>query len=210
MADNVPITAGSGTTVGTETKTINSVAVQVQEMTLALGARDVYAASSSGRDCTGSGDGALFVDARSPIVDIAQTPTITAALYASGNALGGLLTFANAARTSGKSILVASAVISDKAKQNSNIALVLYNQTFSATTDKTAMAPSNADMLNIRGVIYFGSYTTFNANSVASVPNVGMEILLTGTSLFGQLMVIGTPTYTSTSDITVALTIVQD
>lgn len=32
MADNVPITAGSGTTVGTDERTINSVAVQVQRV----------------------------------------------------------------------------------------------------------------------------------------------------------------------------------
>lgn len=32
MADNVPITAGSGTNVGTDERTINSVAVQVQRV----------------------------------------------------------------------------------------------------------------------------------------------------------------------------------
>ncbi len=213
MADNVAITAGSGTTIGTEGTTINSVAVQVQQVKPVLGARDAYVASLSGRDASGSGDGALFIDPRLLVASIAVSPTITASsAYAAGQCLGPLMSFANAARQSGGSLLVASLNIVDADKQNAPLDLVLFGAAPTSTTDKTTFAPSKADLQKVVGVVPLGGYySTFSTNSVASVPNVNLECILNATStLTGQLVCRGTPTYTTTSSIVVTICVVQD
>jgi hypothetical protein len=212
MTDNVQITAGSGTTIGTEGTTINAVAVQVQQMKATLGTRDNYVASQSGRDVTGSGDGAAFVDPRPLTVSPTVTPTITASsAYSTGQCLGALMSFTSASRASGGSLMLMAVNLVDADKQDAAIDLVLFNSAPTATTDKTTFNPSKADLQKCVGVVNLGYYSPFSANAVAAANNIGLEILLSGTStLTGQLVLRATPTYTTTSSIVVALTILQD
>ena len=145
-------------------------------------------------------------------IEITQTPTITAGAYAAGDAVGGLLTFADAVRTNGGGGIVSKVVIIDDAAQLAPLDLVLFNQTFTATADNAAFDPTDADLQHCIGYIDIAAtdYANFNDNAVAA-KSTGLRmpypIILSGTSLFGQLVVRGAPTYAATDDLTIKLTI---
>lgn len=203
MADNVAITAGAGTSVATD----DVGGVHYQRFKLDAGADGASAPVG------GSTDRGLYVDPRAKAVRISQTPTVsTTPAYTAKDAVGGLLTFANAVRASGGSGLLQSIHVVDKGQQMANLDLVLFDATFTAPTDNAIFAPSDAELATCVGVIpiYAGDYNDFSTNSVATKPAVGLEFVLAGTSLFGALVTRGTPTYTSTSDLTVILTVLQD
>ena len=148
-------------------------------------------------------------------ITIVQTPTVTAAgAYTAGDAVGGLLTFANAGDASYSSGVIDAVIVIDKDSEDVALELHLFNVTFTATADNAAFDPSDADLANYIGYIEIGTgdYTAFNDNSVACVKNQNLQFNLVdaGTSLFGQLVTRGTPTYTATTDITVKVVIQQD
>jgi hypothetical protein len=145
-------------------------------------------------------------------VAVSQTPAITAGAYSAKDAVGGLLTFANAARTSGGAITIQQITITDLSTQAANLVLVLFDRTFTATADNAPFDPSDADMANAIAMIPIltSDYQAFADNCMATVRGVGAAMVLSGTSLFGQLMCTGTPTYGSTADLTVRLGIYQD
>lgn len=145
------------------------------------------------------------------IVAITVTPTITAGAYDAADAVGGLLTFANAAsiyRGAGRIIRVG---ITDKGNQKANLKLWLWKATFTAAADGAAFDPTDADLLNCLGYIEIpaANYMTATDNSAGSVKDCAFDFVLAtaGTSLFGQLQCVATPTYTSTSDLQITLTI---
>ena len=145
-------------------------------------------------------------------VAVSATPTITAGAYAAKDAVGGLLTFANAARTAGGVITIMSIALTDLGNQSASLVLVLFDRTFTATADNAAFDPSDADLANCVGHVPISAsdYQSFADNAAATVRNVGLQITLNGTSLFGQLMCLGTPTYGSTADLTVRLGLIRD
>lgn len=142
-----------------------------------------------------------------------QTPTITAGAYSALDAVGGLLTFANVARSSGGTVMIHTVTITDLADVKAALTLVLFDRTFTATSDNAAFDPSDADLLNIVGVVNIAAsdYADFNDNAAAVRGNLGIVATLNGTSLFGQLMLPAgsAPTYASTSDLTVKVAAVQ-
>ncbi len=148
--------------------------------------------------------------------DIHQTPVITAGAYSALDAVGGKLEFEDARTPHSNAGVIVQAHISDKGKQNALLYLVLFDQDFTPTADNDAFAVSDADLLNVVGVIEFAvaNYASFNANSFCTMGFAGVAVELPfvlvegGTSLFGQLFVkTSTPTYTSTTDLAVGLII---
>jgi len=149
----------------------------------------------------------------SPGITIAQTPTVTAGAYAAGDAVGGLLTFANAGRVSGGGGVVKTFTLIDDAGQDVTIELWLFNQTFTAMADNAAWAPSEADLENLVGIISTQESSTgwaaAGTPSAITVP-CSLRYDVTGTSLFGQLVTRGTPTFAATDDVTVKIGLLQD
>lgn len=140
---------------------------------------------------------------------ISVTPTISTGIYAAKDALGGLLTFSNAARASGGSIIIDAATLIDKDQEMVVTDLILFDQTFTASTDNNIFAPSDADLANVIGAIQFNTYQDFSTNAISSRSGLGLACKLNGTDLYGQLVTRATPTYTATSDIVVILHIRQ-
>ena len=142
---------------------------------------------------------------------LVQKPTITAGAYSAGDAVGGLLTFANAALVSGAGGFVTDMQIVDDAGQDAALELWLFDQTFTAMTDNAAWAPSEADLENLIAIITTADGAWFAAGtpSVARVECL-QRYALAATSLFGQLVTRGTPTYAATDDITVKIGVSQD
>ena len=142
---------------------------------------------------------------------LVQKPTITAGAYSAGDAVGGLLTFENAALVSGAGGFVTDMQLIDDAGQDAELELWLFDQTFTAMADNAAWAPSEADLENLIALITTddGAWFAAGTPSVARVECL-QRYALAATSLFGQLVTRGTPTYAATDDITVKIGVSQD
>ena len=141
---------------------------------------------------------------------ITQTPTLTTAAYTANDAVGTLLTFADAANRTGGGGVITDVVIVDDAGQDAELELWLFDTTFLAT-DAAAFAPAEASLHNVISIIK-STDGVWAAAGTASVNNI-KEVLrydCTGTSIFGHLVCRGTPTYTAADDLTVRIKVLQD
>lgn len=173
---------------------------------ITLGAEGVATADLDGTAARGA-----YVDPRLKVVRLQVTPTVsTTPAYTAKDAVGGLLTFSNAARVSGGTIFILSCQVMDNSQQRPDLELILFDRTFTAPTDNAIFAPTDAILLTNVGVIPIGPWYDFSTNSVAAVNNIGLECVLNGTDLFGALVTRSTPTFIATTDIVVTLTIAQD
>lgn len=210
MADNVPITAGAGTDVATD----DVGGVHYQKMKLVTSEAD----SAEGIGDTDKGTKrAIWVDPRPLLTRIQVTPTVsTTPAYSAKDAVGGVMTFANAVRVAGGSCTLDAVQLVDKGSQQKELDLILFDRTITAITDNAVFDPTDTELGYVVAVVTIGilDYRDFNDNSVAHRGGLGTPIVLNGTDLFGVLVARGSaaglPTYTSTSDIVVTLTITQD
>ncbi len=227
MVDNVSVTAGSGTSIRTD----DVGGAHVQYMKLMNGtdaASDVIpgdAANGLDVDVTRLPElpagtkliGKVGLDQTTPGttnrvavnggINISATPTITAGGYSAKDAVGGEMTFANAARTSGGSGIINSVTIIDNDDEKAGLELWLFHTTVTEAADNAPMDFSDAELATCVGVIPISAadYYSLADNGVACVRGVGLQFKCAATSLFGQLKCTGTPTYTATSDLTVVL-----
>ena len=206
MADTVQITAGSGTVIGTDEVTIGATAQHVQRVKLVDGA-------DGGTDLiAGTAARGIQVDPRFKVVRLQVTPTISTTAYAAKDNVGGLMTFAGAARASGGSCWLQSAQIVDKAQQMRELDLLLFDRSITAPTDNAVFDPTDTELGYCVARVNFNpsDYADLSDNSVAVRSNLGHQLVLNGTDLFGVLVARATPTYAATTDLVVALTILQD
>lgn len=208
MADGVAVTAGAGTLIATDDLTGDgSIGGHVQLMKLVDGAD-----GGNNRASVGSATKGLAVEPRAKLTRIVVTPVIDTAVYAAKDNVGGLLTFTDAVRSAGATGTILSAVLVDKDQERVGLDLVLFRAAITAPTNNAVFAPTDTELLDCVGHVpfYTADYADFSTNSVATKPNLSIPFDCTGTSLYGALVARGTPTYTSTSDLQVALTILQD
>ncbi len=147
-------------------------------------------------------------------VTSAQTVTASSA-YTAGNAVGGKITYANAVRVAGQGGVIQSAVLRDKAGQSAAYDLFLFDADPSSTTvtDKSAVAVNTADLAKVIGVIPISGIALGAASTMGAITASGLGLsfkLTSGTTVYGILVTRGTPTYASTSDVSVDLVILPD
>lgn len=192
MADNFEVTAG----VGTAIRAVEKSSKKHQVVVLDIG---------------GAGAESLLTD-RLPFsspggINISVTPTITAGAYSAKDAVGGMMTFANAVSGSGKSGILNTVTIIDNDDEKAPLELWLFNADPSGVADNAPMDFTDANMLKCVGIVPISSadYFSLADNGAACVRGIGLQFQCAATSLFGQLKCTGTPAYTATSDITVVL-----
>jgi hypothetical protein len=158
-----------------------------------------------------TGTNAVFVGGTS---QVQVTPAVTAAsAYATGNIVGGLITFANAVQGTVLSGVLESITLAIKSTQTATFKLYLFGSAPSTTfTDKTAPAIGTGDAAKLLDVISLsGGDSGLGANCTLYVAdNIGKSLVLAGTALYGVLTVAGTPTFTTTSDVVVTASILKD
>jgi hypothetical protein len=200
MADNVAITAGTGTSIATDD--VGGVHVQFVKLYDGTDGSTTPVVWNANRG---------FRVVETAINRFSVTPTISAsAAYTSGDAIGGLLTFANVARFSGGGARLKQVLIVDKDAARAPLDLVLFDRTFTNTADNAAFDPTDADLANVVAVVPIGTYANFNDKALGYSLQLDLPLLLNGTSLFGQLVMRGEPTYTTTSALIVILSILQE
>lgn len=127
------------------------------------------------------------------------TPTLTGAAFGAADAVGGKLTFSNATIDGINSGIIRAISLIDLSKQGIALDLVLFNADFTPTADNSPFDPSDGDMANFLCQINVaaGNYAAYNDHSSATVPNLNIPFVLTppATTLYGQIVTRGTPTY---------------
>jgi hypothetical protein len=143
---------------------------------------------------------------------ISVSPTVTAAAYATGNIVGGKMTFSAALLTAGSGVLE-SITLKIKTVQTATFTLALFdsNPTNSTWTDKTASAINAADIpFHIGNFILNGPSSVLGTETIYNLNGIGKAINAGASTLYGVLVVTGTPTFGSTTDISVVIEILQD
>lgn len=145
------------------------------------------------------------------VVPVAVTPTVDTSAYASGDDIGGKLTFTNAVCSTASSFKVQGVVVSDKSSNAVAYDLVLFSANPASTTftDQAALDIADGDLAKVLPIVNIASTDqfTFADNSVSSLSSLasGGFVTATGGTLYGALVSRGTPTYASSSDVTVTL-----
>lgn len=149
---------------------------------------------------------------------VSVTPTVDTSAYAAKDSIGGVMTFTNiTCQGSNKGQLVA-VMVSDKADNAVEYDLLTFNSSPGGTfTDQATVDPSDADLLLMNPVINIAStdHFSFNDNGFSSISSLGSRVqaynaeTLPGT-LYAVLVSRGTPTYATSSDVTVTLGIQCD
>ena len=139
------------------------------------------------------------------------TPVISAgAIYAAGDAVGGLLTFEDVCSPFEPSAIIEAAVLIDRDKESDLLQLLLFDQSVTATGDNDALDPTDADLAHLIAVINFAAadYVDLSDNSACYEQlEIPIRLVDSGTDLFGLLRSGATPTYTAVGDLTVRLVI---
>jgi len=216
MADNVQITAGTGTTVRTDD--VGS-GVQIQVVKLALGAdgAEDLLVDSGQKTMANSVPVTIASDQTFSmseyIYSISVTPTVTVGAYHANDDVGGLFTLTNAMRTSGGSGFWQSIHIIDKANQKAAFVIVLFNSSPGAATISNNVAISfSTDVTKVIRTFLVPStaYDTVGGVAFADM-NIGQVVTASGSAnLYAAVMCYGTPTYSSASDLTFTFGFVQE
>jgi len=146
----------------------------------------------------------------SKIVSIAVTPTVTVGAYSAKDVVGGLLTFANAASVYKGYGIIRKVTIKNNAMVADLLWLNLFSQAPATIADNAAYDPTDAEMLTCVGSIPIvaADYILGTDNAIATkLVEFPFTLVAGGTSLFGYLSTVATPTYAAVTDVTVTLTI---
>jgi hypothetical protein len=139
---------------------------------------------------------------------VSAAPVVTAGAYSANDAVGGLMTFADAVRRDGGSGIIRSLTLTDLTVTANLLRLWLFDAQPAAIADNAAFDLADADLVKVVGVIPIIATDYFVAtdNQAACIRNVGLEFSIpVGTTLYGQLMCTETPTYVSTADLTLTM-----
>ena len=150
------------------------------------------------------------------------SPTCDTGAYATGDLIGGKLTFSGAFVNAGASGILHSLVLATKAPQtDKNLELVIFDQDPTGTTftDQAAFDPADADLTKILCRILLDGtddYSAFSDNAIYSKAGLGIVVRaepdIAGVSgnLYGALVARSDPTFAAAADVTITLHILQD
>lgn len=149
---------------------------------------------------------------------ITATPTVDTSANASGDAVGGLMTFSRACMSRNLRGELRGVTVFDQAVQGVDLDLVLFNANPTATTVTTnvALDIADADLTKITAVVPLTTHKAFADNGVTQAKSISYPIQCeagSGTAngtLYGVLVSRGAPTYSATTDITVLIEFFND
>ena len=142
---------------------------------------------------------------------IIGTPVITAGAYSAGDAVGGLMTFAGAARSAGKGGVIKDIKILDNGGQDTSLELWCFSGTITPVADNAAWVVGNTDLRKLVAIIPSSAGAWYAAGTPsACVVEVSQRYNLPSTSMYGQLVTRATPTFAGTVDVSVIVGFLQD
>lgn len=146
------------------------------------------------------------------VIDV--TLTTQAALYATGDVIGGKITIPNAMARDGASGILKSVQLCSKADLTVNFDLIIFSDNPSATTfsENGAVAIDPADVSKVLGVVQLATRFDLGTPVVTGLNNVDMALKSGAASrdLYACLVARGNHTPGSTSDIILRFGIEQN
>lgn len=136
-------------------------------------------------------------------------PTITAGAYSANDVIGGVITFANAARVSGGSGVIQTLVLTCRAAVEAALTIVFFSATpSSAIADNGAFTwgTTDADLALFQGsvdILASDYKTLMTGKRSATLKNIGLEYDCAATSLFAYIIGTGGPTYVAVDDLAI-------
>jgi hypothetical protein len=140
-------------------------------------------------------------------------PTVTVGAYSAGDAVGDGLEFEDVVSSFAPEGEIMGLILIDKAQQDKEMDLWLFDRAFTATDDNAEFDPSDADIDNCIGVIHIATTDYIDAKDqglawVVPEPKA-FRLEDQQTSLFAQLVTAGTPTFAAVDDLTLKLIVSQ-
>lgn len=186
MADNVAITAGSGTTIATDEVAVNGGSTaHVQYVKLVDGA-------GNGTDGVPGTTSGLYVLTHRDTL-FAQTTsaglTTAAIAYTAGDQVGTLFTIASAARASGGGGYIRGVVLHDEQDIIGPYDVVFFRSSVTLASDNAAFTLSDSDANLSCGLVQLTGAYDIGANRIAQAQNLAIPYTCTGgTSLYAALI----------------------
>ena len=187
MADNVAVTAGSGTAVAAD----DISSVWYQRVKLVIGA-------------DGTNDGDIAATNPMPVSAAYTVVTVTCSLpigaLSDGDVMFDTQEIAAAVQLSGGVSILQSVTVLDKDDQGIAFDLVFLDAATSIGTEDSAVSISDANAEDILGTVSIvgGDYADLIGSQVATKTNIGLELqAAASTSLYVAGITRGTPTYTA-------------
>lgn len=135
---------------------------------------------------------------------LTATPTISTSAYAAGDAVGTLMTFTGAGLQGNTRKQLKRVVVTDLAKANMPIHILLFmtNPSNTTVTDNAALDVSDVDILTSLGVVAITAYTQ-NADNSIGYADVDIPIFLTSSGLYAiaKSEAPGAVVYSGTTDL---------
>lgn len=190
------------------------------QATMANSAPVVIASNQSAVPVSGTFSGTVTTTGNLGGYTATAAPTITVSTspaYSAGDLVGGKLTLSSILRTSGGTALIQSLLLRDTSNQKAALELIIFDSDPSSTTftDNAALSINAADVSKIirRISIAAADYVTIGSIAVADVGPVSKVLkAATGVDLYACLMAAtgSTPTYASTSALSLTVGVLQD
>jgi len=144
-------------------------------------------------------------------VTIVVHPAVTAGIYAADDCVGGAMEFTNASRLAGGGGVIKNLLVVDDAGQDAQMELWLFDQTFTSPGDNAPWVATEADLHNLVAIITSTDGSWFDGGTPhALAVEVSQQYTCAATSLFGQLVTRGTPTFAAIDDVSVVIGLLQD
>lgn len=204
MADGVAITAGSGTNIFTDDLGASGHAQRIKLIHGVDGTNDGDVAKSNPLPTYNYG--------RSSTVSVTPTVSTTPA-YTAKDVAGGKMTFSSALDSTTLSGILDSIVIRCKSVQTTGFKLALFSDdpSNSTWTDNSIAAINASDIPFLLGVWTLGApESDLGTVTLYELDGIGARITGSSATIYGVLTVTATPTFASTTDITVELRITRD
>ncbi len=140
------------------------------------------------------------------ITEVQQT--VQAALYATGNAVGGKIILPDDGAGSLYRCAIVDVLLIDKAAQAVSYELLLFGADLEGTVaDKTAYVMHANDRAKCLGALQLGGLMSYGGGGgIISLSNIYKRLTLTGQNGYGVLVTRGAPTYAGTTDVSLRIT----
>lgn len=187
MADNVAITAGSGTAVATDEVAVNGgTTAHVQFVKLVDG-------SSNGTTGLPGDANGLYTVPRRDLIETSVTSgglTTATTSYTAGDQMGTQFTVANAGRANGGSGYITGVTLVSAADNIGAVDVVFFDSSVTLASDNAAFAITDADALKFIGLVQLAGAYDIGNNRVAQAYNLAVpyKCAAASTSIYAALI----------------------
>lgn len=145
------------------------------------------------------------------ITRLVQVPGIgTGSAYAAGDAFGTLITFSDVFRTEKCSGTIVSAFFIDLDDEGIQKDVPIYIAPITATTDNSAAAPSDTDVLLCRGHFSISTFLNLGNNQIGTLTNIGLWVSGSDPNLYTQLVTQGADNIAASNIPWIGIVVVPD